>query len=81
MEKGKREMKKAYLVWNLTNYNFGFEMLKAYPTKAKAQKAYKEEMIKRYGTDDEDKLLDIWDNVETGCCDGWKITEIKIEEK
>lgn len=81
MEKGKREMKKAYLIWNLTNYDSGFEMLKAYPTKAKAQKAYKEEMIKRYGTTDEDELLDIWNDDEHGKCDSWTITEIKLGEK
>lgn len=74
-------MKKIYLVWNLTNYGYGFEMLKAYPTKAKALKAYREEMIKRYGTADEDELLDIWNDDENGSCDSWTITEIKLEEK
>lgn len=73
-------MKQAYLIWNLTNYGDGFEMLGAYPTRAKAEKAYRAEMKKRYGTTDEDKLFDLWNDDETGCVDGWRITPIEIKD-
>lgn len=69
----------GYLVWNLTNYNEGFEMLGVYTTLDKAKKAYKSEMQSRYGTTDEDMLVELWDNSDTGCCDSWRITPIRIQ--
>ena len=73
-------MKKVYLVWNLTNYGYGFEMLGAYTTKAKAEKAYRAEMLSRYGTTDIDKLLDLWNRTDEGCADSWNITPLEVKE-
>lgn len=69
---------KMYLVWNLTNYNDGYEFLGLYSTKANAIKAYKQHMKKLYGTTNEDKLLELWEDVESGSTDSWKINEIMI---
>lgn len=74
-------MKKVYLVWNLTNYDLGYEFLGAFTSKTKATKAYNNEMKKRYGTTNIDKLFDLWDDAETGCADSWKITEVEVREK
>lgn len=73
-------MKKIYLVWNLTNYDCGYEFLGAYKSKASAKKAYNKEMKERYGTTSEDKLLDLWEDADAGCCDSWKISEIEIKD-
>lgn len=73
-------MKKLYLVWNLTNYDDGYEFLGAYKSKANAKKAYNKEMKARYGTTNEDKLWDLWDNADTACCDSWRIEEITIND-
>lgn len=71
--------KELYLVWNMTNYGDGYEMLGAYTTKEKATRAYNREMKKRYGTTDEDELWDIWNNGETGSNDSWRITTIELK--
>lgn len=69
-------MKKIYIVWNMTNYNDGYEFLGAYTTKAKATQAYREEMKSRYGTTNIDKLLDLW--MHDYGDDSWRIEEIEI---
>lgn len=69
---------KMYLVWNLTTYGDGYEHLGLYNTRADAEKAYSKEMKKRYGTTDEDKLWDLWDDGNNG--DSWKIDEIDIKD-
>ena len=76
---------KMYLVWNLTNYGNGFEHLGLYNTKEHAEKAYNEEMKKRYGVSlnskaDEDSLLDVWNDSERGRVDSWRIDEIVIKD-
>lgn len=71
-------MKKIYIVWNQTNYGVGYEFLGAYTSKAKAQKAYHDEMLERYGTANLDKLLDIW--LDNDDIDSWQITEIEVKE-
>ena len=71
---------KMYLVWNLTNYGDGYEFLGLYNTKANAIKAYKQHMKKLYGTTNEDKLLDLWEDVENGSTDNWKINGIMIND-
>lgn len=73
-------MRKAYIVWNLTNYDDGYEFLGVYLTKAQAKKAYNAEMKARYGTTNEDKLLDIWNDGESGCVDSWRIEGIIIND-
>lgn len=81
----KKPTMKMYLVWNLTNYGKGFEHLGLYNTRADAEKAYNEEMKKRYGVSlnskaDEDSLLDVWNDSESGCVDSWRIDEITIND-
>lgn len=76
---------KMYLVWNITNYGNGFEHLGLYNTKANAEKAYNEEMKKRYGVSlnskaDEDSLLDVWNDSERGRVDSWRIDEVEIKD-
>lgn len=68
-----------YIVWNMTNYNDGYEFLGLYKTKASAEQAYKREMKARYGTTNEDKLYDLWDS-DDGCTDSWRIEEIPIND-
>ena len=71
---------KMYLVWDLTNYGTGFEHLGLYNTKEHAEKAYKEEMLKRYGTTNKQDLFELWDNANTGSCDSWRIDEVEIND-
>lgn len=70
---------KMYLVWNMTTYGNGFEHLGLYNTRASAEKAYNKEMKKRYGTTDEEKLWELWDD-GIGCADSWRIDEIEIKD-
>lgn len=72
-------MRKVYIVWNMTNYGVGYEFLGAYTTKAKAQKAYNAEMKARYGTTNQNKLFDLWDD-GSGCADSWGINEVEVRE-
>ena len=76
----KKPTTKMYLVWNMTNYGDGYEFFGLYNTKANATKAYKQLMKERYGTTNEDKLWDIWNNGETGSNDSWRIDEITIND-
>lgn len=71
--------KKLYLVWNMTNYGDGYEMLGAYTTLEKATRAYNREMKRRYKTTDPDELFDIWNNGETGSNDSWRIATIELK--
>lgn len=75
----KKPTTKMYLVWNLTNYGDGYEFFGLYNTKANATKAYNQHMEGLYGTTDEDKLLELWDD-GSGCADSWKIDEIVIKD-
>lgn len=81
----KKPTTKMYLVWNLTNYGQGFEHLGLYNTMADAEEAYNKEMKKRYGVSlnsqaDEESLLDVWNDSESGCVDSWRIDEIIIKD-
>lgn len=69
-------MKYIYLVWNFTVYGDGFICQGGYKTKKSAEKAYKALMKAEYGTTNEDKLLDIWN--DTG--DSWRITKIPMKD-
>ena len=68
-----------YLVWNMTTYGNGFEHLGLYNTLADAEKAYDKEMKKRYGTTNEEKLWDLWED-SNGNADRWRIDEIEIKD-
>lgn len=67
-----------YLVWNMTNYDNGFEHIGLYNTRANAEKAYNKEMKKRYGTTNEKKLWDLWDDGNNA--DSWRIDEVEIKD-
>lgn len=74
-------MRKIYLVWNLTNYGVGYEFLGAYTTLSAAREAYKKHMKASYGTDDEDELLNMWDDAEAGNADSWMISSVNLYGK
>lgn len=74
----KKPTMKMYLVWNMTNYDNGFEHIGLYNTRANAEKAYNKEMKKRYGTTNEKKLWDLWDDGNNA--DSWRIDEVEIKD-
>lgn len=76
----KKPTMKMYLVWNITTYGNGFEHLGLYNTRANAEKAYNKEMKKRYGTTNEEKLWDLWEDADMGRADCWRIDEIEIKD-
>lgn len=71
-------MKKIYILWNQTDYGYGYEFFGAYTTLAKAEKAFNDEMIKRYGTNDLDRLNIYWNNGDG--TDSWQISDIEIKD-
>lgn len=76
----KKPTTKMYLVWDMTNYGSGFEFLGLYNTKTNATKAFKQHMKELYGTTNENKLLELREDVEGGCADSWRIDEITIND-
>lgn len=68
----------GYIVWNLTNYNDGYEIFGVYRTREAAEKQFKKVLKNRFGKlpKDTDELLKWEDEVAegTGCLDSFRIT-------
>lgn len=54
-------MQHAYIVWNQTNYNEGFEIFGVYQSYRKALACYRRVLRKRYGKSSaDDELIQQW---------------------
>lgn len=69
-------MKEGYIVWNMKNYDLGYEFFGVYRSKAQAEKCLRRVLKAKYGKSNltEDELLELEEDSESGCQDSHRIT-------